>query len=119
MDWFSFCIGAGTTKVKMMEEETVKPMTAEEYLIAYNTGYQAGLSEDLRDDDDAFWLRQYAGYAMQGQLSSLQTEATIMMFSEAMAERGLNPKYPERLIAINSVNYAAALLEEVKKHERS
>ena len=101
----------------MIGEETVKPLTAEEYLVAYNTGYQAGLAKSKRDDDDAFWLRQYAGQTMQGQLASLQTEVSIMMFSEALEERWLNPKYPERLIAINSVNYAKALLEEVKRHE--
>lgn len=84
----------------------------------YDKGYDEGFKQGLAASEftDGYWLRCYAGQAMQGQLSSLQTEAAIMMFSEALEERGLNPKYPEQLIAINSVNYAAALLEEVKKH---
>ena len=55
--------------------------------------------------------------AMQGQLASLNTPESIEMFSMAMQKRGIDYRYPERLIAINSVNYAKALLEEVKEHE--
>lgn len=93
----------------MMEEETVKPMTAEEYLIAYNTGYQAGLSKAQRDADDAFWLRQYAGQAMQGILAN---------GDRIDDEDGYLPS-AKAVITNMSVRYAKALLEDVKKHERS
>ena len=82
----------------MMEQETVKPLTAEEYLVAYNTGYQAGLAKAQRDDDDAFWIRQYAGMAMQGLIVGVD-----------------KPKY--EVIAMLAVKQATALLDEVKKHE--
>ena len=94
----------------MMGEETVKPLTAEEYMVAYNTGYQAGLAKSQRDDDDAFWIRQYAGQAMQGMISKISWERLGDDFKPE-----IQPKY--KIVAYMAVQQARALLEEVKKHE--
>lgn len=65
----------------------------------YNAGYQAGSTQSQRDDDNAFWLRQYAGMAMQGILASNTADTRIECL-------------PAACVAV-----AKALLEEVKKHE--
>ena len=88
----------------MMEQETVKPLTTEEYLVAYNTGYQAGLAKSQRDDDDAFWFRQYSGWAMQGILASCTNN------SQRYAAQG-----EADAICKSAMMYAKALLEEVKR----
>lgn len=66
---------------------------------AYNMGYQAGLAKVQADDDDDFWLRQYAGQAMQGLLVGVE-----------------EPRY--RNIASMAVKQALALLEEVKRGDQ-
>ena len=98
----------------MIVKELPRTMGELNHQLLYDDLKQAlkELEQQLQQAHRAGWEQ-----AMQGQLASLQTEVSIMMFSEALEERGLNPKYPERLIAINSVNYAKALLEEVKRHE--
>ena len=68
----------------------------------YNAGYQAGSTQSQRDDDNAFWLRQYAGMAMQGILAT-DTQRLL---------------YPYQ-IASQSIDCAKALLEEVKKHDQT
>ena len=57
----------------------------------------------------------FAMAAMQAQLSALNNEYAIELFTDAMEERGIPLKYPERLIAINAINYADALLAELEK----
>ena len=95
----------------MIEEETVKPLTAEEYLVAYNTGYQAGLAKAQRDDDDAFWIRQYAGYAMQGILANNKLLSAFVSTGEIIGIDQLTA------VSKGAVAQAKALMEEVKRHE--
>ena len=64
----------------------------------YDEGFKARLAKTQADDDDQFWLRQYAGLAMQGLLVGVD-----------------EPRY--RNIAGMAVKQALALLEEVKEHE--
>ena len=73
------------------------------YTVGYAEGYQAGLAKSQADDDDAFWLRQYAGQAMQGILS-----AETMGYTTSKTNIALNAEC--------AVEYAKALLEEVKKN---
>ncbi len=77
----------------------------------YNEGYQAGLSKSQCGDDDAFWLRQYAGQAMQG---ILVNNKLLLAFVSTGCEIG-----PTQLknISKGAVAQAKALLEGVKKHE--
>ena len=91
----------------MIGEETVKPLTAEEYMVAYNTGYQAGLAKSQRDNDDALWLRQYAGQAMRGILANNKLLSAFVSVGETIGM--------EQLAAISkgAVAQAKALLEEV------
>lgn len=74
---------------------------------AYKRGVKDGIAKSQHDDDDAFWLRQYAGMAMQGILANpdimqhvcgswFKTDVSVTMWA---------------------VKQAAALLEEVKKRE--
>lgn len=72
-------------------------MNESEYA-AYKRGYQAGLAKVQADDDDAFWLRQYAGQAMQGILAA-DTQSLL---------------YPYQIVQ-RSIDCAKALLEEVKR----
>ena len=58
-----------------------------------------------------------AMHAMQGQLASLCTAEVVSWLTSAMDERGINHGYPEKLIAINAVNYADALLAELEKSQ--
>ena len=80
------------------------------YTVGYADGYQAGLAKAQRDDDDAFWLRQYAGQAMQGLLAN--PNYTYMLEN--------NPSFDadqiREIVATNSSGYAKALLEEVKNN---
>ena len=57
----------------------------------------------------------FAMAAMQAQVSALNNEYAIELFTDAMEERCIPLKYPERLIAINAINYADALLAELEK----
>lgn len=77
----------------------------------YNAGYQAGLSKAQRDDDDAFWLRQYAGQAMHGILANNKLLSAFVSAGETIGM--------EQLAAISkgAVAQATALLDEVKRHE--
>lgn len=71
----------------------------------YDDGFKAGLAES--EFTDGYWLRYYAGQAMQGILANpdimqhvcgswFKTDVSVTMWA---------------------VNQAKALLEEVKKHE--
>ena len=53
--------------------------------------------------------------AMQAQLSALNNEYAIELFTNAMEERDIPLNHPERLIAINAINYADALLAELER----
>ena len=57
----------------------------------------------------------FAMAAMQAQVSALNNEYAIELFTDAMEERCIPLEYPERLIAINAINYADALLAELEK----
>lgn len=57
----------------------------------------------------------FAMTAMQAQVSALNNEYAIELFTDAMEERCIPLEYPERLIAINAINYADALLAELEK----
>ncbi len=57
----------------------------------------------------------FAIAAMQAQLSALNNEYAIELFTNAMEERGIPLNHPERLIAINAINYADALLAELER----
>jgi len=72
---------------------------------AYNRGYRAGMEEMVEHHDDQFWLRTYAGQAMQGILAS-----------DAEFERDDYDKTVD-LIAATAVEQAQALLTEIKKAE--
>ena len=57
----------------------------------------------------------FAMAAMQAQLSALNNEYAIELFTNAMEERDIPLNHPERLIAINAINYADALLAELER----
>ena len=57
----------------------------------------------------------FAMAAMQAQLSALNNEHAIELFTDAMEERDIPLNHPERLIAINAINYADALLAELER----
>jgi len=59
--------------------------------------------EDAQKKDDVYWLRTYAGQAMQGMCAGTLEEYA-----------GFDD---EQRLAVNCVRYAQALLEEVKKVE--
>lgn len=85
------------------------PLSAEEYMVAYNTGYQAGLAKSQRDDDDAFWLRQYAGQAMQGILANNKLLSAFIAVGYEIGPTQL------KNISKGAVAQAKTLLEEVNK----
>ena len=60
-------------------------------------------------------LEMFAMAAMQAQLSALNNECAIELFTDAMEERDIPLNHPERLIAINAINYADALLTELER----
>ena len=75
---------------------------AEYEMLTSDPGYwkeRAYQAESLVHDNDSYWLRQYAGMAMQGLLTVLS-------------------KDNEELIAKHSVIIAIALLAEVKRKEK-
>ena len=57
----------------------------------------------------------FAMAAMQAQLSALNNEYAIELFTNAMEERYIPLNHPERLIAINAINYSDALLAELER----
>ncbi len=59
----------------------------------------------------------FAIAAMQAQLSALNNEYAIELFTNAMEERDIPLDHPERLIAINAINYADALLSELEQQK--
>jgi hypothetical protein len=73
----------------------------------YNEGYQAGLAKSKQSHDDAYWLRQYAGMAMQGYLTTYNTETGIYLVCI----------YKEEL-ACGFADLAGALLDEIKRREK-
>ena len=77
----------------------------------YNAGYQAGLSKAQRDDDDAFWLRQYSGWAMQGILANNKLLSAFVSVGETIGMEQLEA------VSKGAVAQATALLEEVKRHQ--
>ncbi len=59
----------------------------------------------------------FAIAAMQAQLSALNNEYAIELFTNAIEERDIPLDHPERLIAINAINYADALLSELEQQK--
>ena len=80
-----------------------------EYDKGYDEGFKAGLAAS--EFTDGYWLRCYAGQAMQGILANNKLLSGFVSVGETIGM--------EQLAAISkgAVAQASALLEEVKKHE--
>ena len=72
---------------------------------SYNMGYRKGLQDAEEAHDDAYWLRKYAGMAMQG----IMAGGYRFDISQGNKEG--------KLIAKASLMIATALLAEVKDKE--
>jgi hypothetical protein len=78
----------------------------------YDKGYDEGFKQGLAASEftDGYWLRCYAGQAMQAIISELS-----FVYGSSKSPDDLIPQYEK--IAVLAVNQAKALLDEVKKHE--
>lgn len=56
-----------------------------------------------------------AMHMMAAQISAVSSWEAAEMLTDAMDERGIDRGYPEKLLAINAVNYADALLAELER----
>jgi len=74
----------------------------------YDRGYDDGFKQGLAASEftDEYWLRCYAGQAMQGM---------ILPLPETVTDQDLDDEYA--FLAKAAVTAAKTLLEEVKKHE--
>lgn len=76
----------------------------------FERGYKAGLAKSQRDDDDAFWIRQYAGQSMQGILANNKLLSAFVSTGETIGMEQLEA------VSKGAVAQAKTLLEEVKKN---
>ena len=72
----------------------------------YDKGFHEGLVAS--EFSDRYWLRQYAGMAMQGMISELSWERLGDNFSPE-----IQPKYG--VVAEMAINQAEQLLDEIKR----
>lgn len=56
-----------------------------------------------------------AMHMMAAQISAVSSWEAAETLTDAMDERGIDRGYPEKLLAINAVNYADALLAELER----
>lgn len=80
-------------------------MSKEDFQDGYDRGFEEGLK--TADFSDAYWLRVFAGQAMQGMLSGKQTMPVLE--EDIAAEQAIQARY--------AVKQAQAFLAEVKKCE--